>query len=250
VTSEDQPLDVERFRVVLCDADGTLFPSEEPAYAASADVTNRFLADLGADRPYSPEELQRMNNGKNFRATAEHMAHEFGRELSAEDAERWVAEEKEVVTAHLRTALSVDPEVHTALARLAETFTLAAVTSSALSRLDACLEVTGLDPLFDPDRRFSAEDSLPKPTSKPDPAVYDFAGHHLGITPEEGVALEDSLNGVRSAVAAGFATIGMLVFVPPDERPARDQALREAGAAAVVDSWPAAAALLTGSRVT
>jgi hypothetical protein len=31
---------------LLCDADGNLFPSEEPAFVASAEVTNRFLAEL------------------------------------------------------------------------------------------------------------------------------------------------------------------------------------------------------------
>jgi beta-phosphoglucomutase-like phosphatase (HAD superfamily) len=249
VTSDHPRLDLDRIRAVLCDADGTLFPSEEAAYAASADVTNRFLAELGADRPYSPEELQRMNNGKNFRATAQHMATEFGRELSPDELGRWVSEEKEVVTAHLRTELTFDPEVHAALVRLGEAFQLAAVTSSARSRLDACLEVTGLAPFFDRDLRFSAEDSLPEPTSKPDPAVYSFAGRTLGIAAEEGVALEDSVNGVRSATAAGFPTIGITVFVPQDEQPARVEALREAGAHAVVESWPAVAELLTGSRV-
>ena len=34
---------------VLCDADGNLFPSEEPAFDASAEVTNAFLASLGVD---------------------------------------------------------------------------------------------------------------------------------------------------------------------------------------------------------
>ena len=40
-----EPL-VARLEVLLCDADGNLFPSEEPAFVASADVTNRLLADL------------------------------------------------------------------------------------------------------------------------------------------------------------------------------------------------------------
>jgi hypothetical protein len=41
--------DLDRLRPValLCDADGNLFPSEEPAFVASAVVTNQFLAELG-----------------------------------------------------------------------------------------------------------------------------------------------------------------------------------------------------------
>ncbi|MFW3172187.1 HAD family hydrolase [Geodermatophilus sp. CPCC 206100] len=231
------PVDVGAATTLLCDADGTLFPSEEPAYAASAGVTNRFLAGLGAERSFAPEELQRMTNGKNFRGAAHELAAGFGATLADGDLEHWVAEEKEVVTAHLSTVLRPDPGVRTALDRLAGRFRLAAVTSSASTRLDACLDVTGLAPVFPADRRFSAEDSLPVPTSKPDPAVYALAARQLGIRPEQGIAVEDSVNGALSAVAAGHPTIGTLVFVPLPERAARAQALREAGAAAVVTSW-------------
>jgi beta-phosphoglucomutase-like phosphatase (HAD superfamily) len=140
--------------------------------------------------------------------------------------------------------LRPDPAVGGPLARLAERFELAAVTSSASSRLDACLEVTELSPLFPAGRRFSAEDSLPEPTSKPDPAVYVFAGQRLGITPDEGVAVEDSVNGALSAVAAGYRTIGTLEFVPAEERQARRHALQEAGVLAVVGSWSEVADLL------
>ena len=230
-------LDTGRTTTLLCDADGTLFPSEEPAYAASADVTNRFLAGLGAERAFGPAELQRMTNGKNFRAAAAELATGYGRELGDADLAGWVAEEKDVVTAHLRTVLRPDPAVLAPLERLSGRFSLAAVTSSARSRLAACLEVTGLEHLFAPDRRFSAEDSLAQPTSKPDPAVYLHAGRELGVGPADAVAVEDSVNGARSAVAAGYPTIGILQFVPEADRRERAEALQDLGAAVVVDSW-------------
>jgi beta-phosphoglucomutase-like phosphatase (HAD superfamily) len=237
-------LDPTSATVLLCDADGTLFPSEEPAYEASAEVTNRFLAHLGAERPFSPQELQKLTNGKNFRGAAHELAAGYGRSPDPADLERWVAEEKDVVTAHLRTVLRPDAHVQTSLSRLTERFGLAAVTSSASSRLGACLEVTGLAPFFGPDRRFSAEDSLAEPASKPDPAVYLHAGRQLGITPDQGIAVEDSVNGALSAVAAGYPTVGILVFVPPEDRATRTQALQEAGALAVVSSWSELADLL------
>jgi HAD superfamily hydrolase (TIGR01509 family) len=230
-------LDPAAVTTLLCDADGTLFPSEEPAYAASADVTNRFLTGLGAQRSYAPDELQRMTNGKNFRAAAAELAAGQGRELTRADLEGWVAEEKDVVTAHLRTALRPDPAVREPLERLAGRFALAAVTSSASSRLAACLEVTGLAPLFAADRRFSAEDSLAEPTSKPDPAVYAHAGRTLGVGPAEAVAVEDSVNGARSAVAAGYPTIGILQFVAETDRRPRADALQQVGVVAVVGLW-------------
>lgn len=230
-------LDLSRTTTLLCDADGTLFPSEEPAYAASAGVTNEFLAELGADRPYSPRELQAMTNGKNFRAAAQELARGHGREVDPADLDAWVVQEKDVVTAHLRTVLRPDAAVRGPLVALAARFTLAAVTSSASSRLDACLEVTDLAEFFAAGRRFSAEDSLEVPTSKPDPAVYVLAGRQLGVGPAEAVAVEDSVNGALSAVAAGFPTIGTVQFVAGPERADRAEALREAGAVAVVSSW-------------
>lgn len=222
---------------LLCDADGTLFPSEEPAYAASSDVTNRFLAELGVRRAYSPSELQAMTNGQNFRAAAAFLAEKHGRPLAVARLEHWVREERDVVTRHLRTVLRPNASVLQPLQRLARHYGLAAVTSSASSRLDACLEMTGLAPCFAPDRRFSAESSLPRPTSKPDPAVYTLAGRQLGIAAHEGLAIEDSVNGALSAVAAGFPTVGTVQFLPPDERDARAEALTRAGAIAVVRDW-------------
>src|SRR5206468_20775 len=83
----------------------------------------------------------------------------------------------------------------------------------------------------------SAEDSLPTPTSKPDPAIYILAGARLGRTTRQALAIEDSVPGAQSAVAAGYQTIGNVMFVSPTERRARIEALREVGVAAVLTSW-------------
>ena len=223
--------------VLLCDADGNLFPSEGPAFVASAEVTNRLLAALGVERSYTATELRREAIGRNFRATALHLAERHGLELDDGELERYVEDEKQAVTAHLGRTLAGDPEVSAPLGKLAERFRLAAVSSSALARLAACFTATGLDELIPADRRFSAEDSLAFPVSKPDPAVYAFAGEALGVTGVGALAVEDAVAGVESAVAAGFPAVGNLIFVDPEERPQRAAALRDAGAVAVVESW-------------
>jgi beta-phosphoglucomutase-like phosphatase (HAD superfamily) len=105
--------------------------------------------------------------------------------------------------------------------------------------VDACLRATGLADLFPAGRRYSAEDSLPRPASKPDPAVYLHALADLGAAAEHSLAVEDSLPGARSAVAAAVPTLGNLVFVPPHERAARRTELTDAGVTAVVGSWSA-----------
>jgi beta-phosphoglucomutase-like phosphatase (HAD superfamily) len=236
---EPDGFDPAAVEVLLCDADGNLFPSEEPAFVASAEVTNRCLAMLGVARRYAPQELRLAATGKNFRTTIVDLAHEAGlRDALTRDAlERWVAEEQSAVSTYLAQTLKPDPAVAQPLTRLARRFELAAVSSSALARLDVCFTATGLAELFPPQRRFSAEDSLPTPTSKPDPAIYTLAGRELGVAGPRGLAIEDSVPGALSAVAAGFVTIGNLAFVAPQERGERSEALYRAGVVDVVASW-------------
>jgi beta-phosphoglucomutase-like phosphatase (HAD superfamily) len=233
---------LEGVTTLLCDADDTLFPSEAPAFEASVDVLNRWLAAAGIDRPVTAEEQRARAVGKNFRATVTDLAAEHG--VGIEDLSSWVAEEAAVVTEHLRTTLTPDAEVVRALTGLAEHLTLAAVSSSALSRLEGCFSATGLSGLIPAERRFSAEDSLATPVSKPDPAVYLEACARLGIVPAEGLAVEDSIAGATSAVRAGCPTIGMVTFVPAADRPRRRAQLEDVGALAVVDSWQQLADLL------
>jgi HAD superfamily hydrolase (TIGR01509 family) len=259
-----RPFDPAPFTTVLCDADGNLFPSEEPAFAASVEVTNDFLARFDVPVRFTAEELRKCTTGKNFRTTAvdlaasagvpideplaRHCPHArvasaddvaTGRALCADELEEWVGREREHVTAHLLRSLKPDPHVHKSLKALACRYGLAAVSSSAAVRLDACFAATGLDAFIPSALRFSAEDSLAVPTSKPHPAVYLLTGEVLGIDPIQGLAIEDSVPGVLSAVAAGFVTIGNLMYVPRPERPARSRDLVNAGASAIADSWSA-----------
>lgn len=258
--------DAAPITTLLCDADDNLFPSERPAFDASTEVTNRFLARFGVTAPLSAEELRKRAVGKNFRNTALDLAVQCevpidqtltqgrpaaviaspddlagGSALSAEELERWVREERERVTAHLAVTLKPDPQVLAPLRDLAARYALAAVSSSATKRLRACFAATGLDSLISEAVTFSAEDSLAVPTSKPNPAVYLHAGEALGVAAEQGLAIEDSVAGVSSAVAAGYATVGNVMFVLPEERDSRRSELIDAGAVAITDSWRALA---------
>jgi HAD superfamily hydrolase (TIGR01509 family) len=151
--------------------------------------------------------------------------------------EEWVETEKQTVTRHLADTLRPDPTVRDVVESVAGTYTLALVSSSALERLEACLVATSLEEFFPPRVRFSAEDSLRPPVSKPDPAVYQLAGERLGCVGDEALAIEDSVSGAQSAIAAGFPTVANLQFVPEVERPDRAAALEAVGALAITRSW-------------
>ena len=229
--------DLAGVTTLLCDADGNLFDSEGPAFDASVRVTNQFLASLCSDRRYDSDHLRQLAMGRNFRRLAADLARELGTDVSEDELAPWVGKESSAVTRHLAEVLRPDEAVGRALRTLAQRFRLAVVTSSALPRVAACLEVTHLADHFPEPDRFSAQDSLPEPTSKPDPAVYLHALRTLRLCPEQALAVEDAEAGVAAAVAAGVGTVGNLVHVPASERFERRQALAAAGAARVVDTW-------------
>lgn len=230
-------MDITGITTLLLDADGTLFPSEEHAFVASAEVTQDFADRFGLTGNFSPEHLRRTTTGKNFRTTAQDLLARHGVSCGVEEMDRWVEQEKVEVTAHLGQVLETRRDVVAALSALRHRYRLAVVSSSALTRVAACLTATGLDEFLSEDARFSAEDSLPAPAGKPDPAIYRFALRRLGIDPAQALAVEDSVTGAESAVAAGITTVGIVEFVPDDEQADRIEEFDRIGVALVVESW-------------
>lgn len=79
---------------------------------------------------------------------------------------------------------------------------LAIVTSGYPSFIEKVLECHGLSALFD-----AVFGRRPDEPTKPHPAVYRRALHEFNLSPKETVAIEDSQNGMRSAMLAGIPTI-------------------------------------------
>jgi len=57
--------------------------------------------------------------------------------------------------------------------------------------------------------------------AKPDPEGYLLAAAKLGADPGQSIALEDSVNGVTAAEAAGYRTVAVPSVVPVPQRPGR-----------------------------
>jgi HAD superfamily hydrolase (TIGR01509 family) len=85
---------------------------------------------------------------------------------------------------------------------------LALASSSPMRLIDAVLRMGRLADRFDV--VLTGED---EPHGKPSPDVYLSAARALGVPPERCLSIEDSINGVRAAKAAGMVTIA----VPPPE---------------------------------
>jgi beta-phosphoglucomutase-like phosphatase (HAD superfamily) len=117
-------------------------------------------------------------------------------------------------------------------------FEYALVSNSSLQRLSACLGAAALTDYFPSDQIFSAHDSLPVPRPKPLPDIYLHAVKCLDAEVSDCVAIEDSLSGVRAAVAAGIGQIIGYVggtHISEDERKSRADALQSAGAHQVIE---------------
>ena len=81
---------------------------------------------------------------------------------------------------------------------------VALASSSPMPLIQAVLSLDGLAERFD--AVVSGED---EELGKPDPAVYLSAARRLGVRPDRCLAVEDSINGVRAAKAAGMVCVAV-----------------------------------------
>ncbi|MBN9571245.1 MAG: HAD-IA family hydrolase [Alphaproteobacteria bacterium] len=114
----------------------------------------------------------------------------------------------------------------------AVTVARAVASSSTRENLEHKLRLTGLWDLFSP-HVYSAEHVA---QSKPAPDLFLYAATELGIAPSGCLVLEDSVNGVLGARAAGMQVWGFAGGAHMDgEAIAR---LTAAGAERVIADWP------------
>ncbi|EOO01525.1 putative haloacid dehalogenase-like hydrolase protein [Phaeoacremonium minimum UCRPA7] len=230
-----------KITTLLFDCDNTLVLSEELAFEGCADLINEICKQRSVQipEPFTGETLIKEFVGQNFRGMLTSLQQRYNFEISPEDTEEYVKREEDVVIAKLKEALKPCPGVDAELDKLAEhkKYHLAVVSSSALRRVKASIEKVGQDKFFDGEHVFSAATSLPKPTSKPDPAIYLHAMKVLGKTADECVAVEDSKSGTLSATRAGIKAIGYVGPYADDKKAEMEKVLRDAGAVVIMQDW-------------
>ncbi|MCA9319600.1 MAG: HAD family phosphatase [Planctomycetes bacterium] len=79
---------------------------------------------------------------------------------------------------------------------------LAVASSSERSLIDRVLEGTGLGPCFS---AIASGDEVIR--SKPDPEIFRLAAERLACSPGRCLVIEDSVNGIRAAQAAGMRVV-------------------------------------------
>lgn len=227
----------------LFDLDDTLALTEQVAWRATGGLIDGVRAELGL-APLPLAEMQRRFAGETLGAVlrgmrAEMVAHPRREAVlgDAAIAALVAADVERTIEALGRQAQPAPGALELVEALAASGVRLAVVSSSAEARIRATLRAIGLAEVFG-ERVFSAQCTMARvfgaARPKPDPTVYRFAARALGAAPERCLAVEDSLSGVRSAVAAGVPVVGFVGALPPAERAVRAAALRGLGAEAVV----------------
>lgn len=211
---------------VIFDCDGVLVDSE--ILAIEVEVT--LLAQAGL--VYEPEEYRHRFLGLSAAA-----AHELididaiarlGRPLPEDLADRI----RDACWSACQTRLTEVDGCAAAVSGL--NLPKAVASSSGADFLREKLRLTGLLPAFDP-HVYSA-DLVAR--AKPHPDIFLHAAERLDVDPARCLAIEDSVNGVRAALAAGMTVWGFAGGGHVDAHGAAR--LAEAGAHDVVETWAAA----------
>ena len=206
---------------VIFDCDGVLVDSEVIAVRAELHA----LKELGL--PYDEDEYVHRHLGATVEAFLSALAEEHmtchGSPLPDGFTEQLLQDTKNEMDSSLESL----PGVHAVLDAIR--YPRAVASSSGISRLHSKLLMTDLYHLFEP--HIYSVDQVKR--GKPAPDLFIYAAKQLGFAPDQCIAIEDSVNGVKSARAAGMNVIG---FVGGGHcRPSHSGYLSNAGATIIVD---------------
>ncbi|KAJ4389496.1 hypothetical protein N0V93_006965 [Gnomoniopsis smithogilvyi] len=225
---------------ILFDCDNTLVLSEELAFEGCADLINQICEkrNIKLDKPFTGESLIVEFVGQNFRGMLKTLQQRYSFDITPEEEEEYVKAEEDIVIAKLKEKAQPCEDVDPILKDLAASakYKLAVVSSSALRRVKASIEKVDQAKYFGDDV-FSAATSLPKPTSKPDPAIYLHALKTLGVKAEEAITIEDSKSGSLSGYRAGIYVVGYVGPYPDDKKEEMRKVLTDAGCRVIMNHW-------------
>ncbi len=188
---------------MIFDLDGVLMDSEQLWNAAK----QALVRDAGGRwREDAPRAMMGMSSPE----WSAYIRDQLGVELEDEEINRDVVQRIEEL---YRARLPVMPGAVEAVRALHGRWPLGLASSSNREIIDLVLDLAGLA-----DRFVVTVSSEEVARGKPAPDVYLEAARLVGVEPDRCVAIEDSSNGFRAAVAAGMAVIAVPnQHYPPDQ---------------------------------
>ncbi|HET7333522.1 MAG TPA: HAD-IA family hydrolase [Rhizomicrobium sp.] len=217
---------------LIFDCDGVLVDSEILAH----EVEIATLAEFGLDYDLADfrDRFMGMSNKAFYAALDDDARARLGRSIMPDVKEIMHVRYYEI----MRTRLQAVPGVLECVANVRQTKAVA--SSSTAEGLDFKLKKTGLWDHFAP-HVYSADHVT---HSKPAPDLFLHAAAALGVNPAHCLVIEDSVNGVLAARAAGMMVWGFGGGAHMDG--SCERALLDAGAARFVGNWTQAGALIAG----
>jgi HAD superfamily hydrolase (TIGR01509 family) len=190
-------------KAVIFDMDGVMIDSE-PLWEKTERI---LLARRNID--YSPE-YRDLIVGLNQRDSGKLLRDTFS---LGESVDEIISERIDILTSIYEEELELVPALTPLLEALRPRgYLLAVASSSPLRVISFVLDMFSLRPYFD-----AVVSGECTENGKPHPDIYLHTAERLSVRPQECVAIEDSINGVRSATGAGMYCIAI-----PDKRLSRE----------------------------
>jgi HAD superfamily hydrolase (TIGR01509 family) len=178
-------------RLVIFDCDGVLVDSEGISCRVLAEAIGR------AGLPMSSDEARALFAGSTLEHVRSHVEEALKRPLE----EGWLeAFDRERALAFDRELRAIEGAHDAVVAARSAGLQVCVASQARVEKTRMTLGLTGLLHLFD-DKLYSAK-MVPRP--KPFPDLFLHAASQAGCLPSECVVVEDSIYGVRAAVAAGM----------------------------------------------
>ena len=178
-----------RYEAIIWDCDGVLIDSE----VLACYVIVKSLTDIGYKIPL--EDYFRRFLGKSQAQMFHEIELETGLQLEKKFSNDLIfARQKEVFSQHLQETAGVRDVLNTL------DIPMAVASGSNFDRLCYTLEITNLIDFFN--GHIYSTEMVKK--GKPAPDIFFYAAEKLNVSPEKCLVIEDSINGVNAAKAAGM----------------------------------------------